>query len=367
MKKHIVYLILFLVIMSIMFSCQENKSSDQRKEVSLKELFKNDFLMGATLNPMSLRDTAVIQLVKHHFNVTTAENEMKMHKLQPKEGEYNFGPADSLIVFAQANNMKVIGHTLCWHAGVPKWFFLDEKGDTASKEILHKRIKDHIFTVMEHFKGKVIGWDVVNEAIEDPWTNDSLYRFSELSRTCGNEFIEKAFFWAHEADPDVELYYNDYALDNPKKREKAIHLIKDLRSKGLRVDGIGMQAHYKVPTLKLEEVEKSIIAFSELGLKVMITELDLSLYHHKEKGNLYAGGAPDSMLQKQAEVYAGLFKIYHKHRDKITRVNFWGTTDRYSWLNNHPVRGRADHALLFDRKAVAKPAFRAVVKTADEK
>jgi endo-1,4-beta-xylanase len=350
-----------------MFSCQENKSASVRKEISLKELFKDDFLIGATLNPRSLRDTAVIQLVKHHFNVTTAENEMKMRGLQPEKGEYNFGPADSLITFAHANNIKVVGHTLCWHAGLPKWFFLDEKGDTAAKEILHKRIKDHIFTVMDHFRGKVIGWDVVNEAIEDPWTNDSLYRFSELSRTCGYEFVEKAFAWAHKADPEVELYYNDYALDNPKKRDKAIRLIKNLRSKGLRVDGIGMQAHYKVPTLKLEEVEKSIIAFSELGLKVMITELDLSLYHHREKGNLYAEGAPDSMLEKQAEVYADLFKIYHKHRDKITRVNFWGTTDKYSWLNNHPVRGRADHALFFDRKAEPKPALRAVVNTAEEK
>ena len=342
----------------------------------LRETVGKYFLIGTAMNTVQVRidDPQLNSIVDKHFNAVVAENCMKAEELQPNEGLFDYRQADKLVEYAQKHNMTLTGHCLLWHSQAPRWFFKDELGNPCSREVLIGRIKDHIKAVMTYFKGKVLGWDVVNEAIMD----DGSYRKSEFFKIIGPEFIEIAFRAAMEADPDAELYLNDFSMSNKGKREKYCEIIRDFKKKGIRIDAIGMQSHNGMDYPKLSEYEKSIDAFAAEGVKVMMTELDLNVlpnpkdfggadiaqnFKYQEKYNPYKdGNIPADSLKKIDERWMDLWKIYYKHRDQISRVTLWGIEDGQSWLNNFPVRGRVNYPLLFDRKKEEKPVVKKIEK-----
>jgi len=368
-----IILILPIILSSIIIS------SHAKERPTLKDAFKNDFLVGVALNSFQFtgKDTLADAIVKEQFNSISPENALKWMSIHPKLDSYNFKDADSYVEFGEKNNMFIIGHTLVWHSQVPMWVFQDEKGNAVDRETLLNRMHDHIQTVVGRYKGKIKGWDVVNEALND----DGTLRQTQWMKIIGEDYIEKAFQFAHEADPDAELYYNDYSLPNSSKRNGAIKLIKNLQSKGIKISGVGMQGHYKMDWPTTAQVDSTIKAFAELGIKVMITEFDIDALPQatfnmgadvslsveaREKLNPYKDGLPDSVQQLLAERYAGLFSVFVNNSKDVSRVTFWGVRDRDSWLNNWPVRGRTSYPLLFDRKGNPKPAYDAVIKIAEQ-
>jgi endo-1,4-beta-xylanase len=287
---------------------------------------------------------------------------MKMVSLQPQESRFYWGDADAIVDFAVQNKMKVRGHTLCWHAQAPNWMFKDSSGNDVSKEVLLQRLKTHIQTVVSRYKGRVYAWDVVNEAIAD---GPSFLRDTKWSKITGEDFITKAFEYAHEADPKAILFYNDYNTEIPAKRDKIYKLVKGLLDKGVPIHGVGLQGHWSVNNPSREELEKSIQMFSSLGLQVQVTELDVSVYSGRQGGQL--GGSQHiekavftpEMEKQQMEKYKMIFDVFRKYRKEITSVTFWNLSDRYTWLN---MRGRKNFPLLFDEDLKPKKAFWEVVK-----
>lgn len=356
----------------------KQKSAAGSTVYALKDVFKNDFLIGTAMTPSLDGNYGKIQkLIIRQFNCISPETLLKWEPVHPRLGEYTFRLADAYVDFARKHGMKAIGHVLVWHKRTPDWVFEDDKGKPVTRKILLERMREHIHTVVGRYKGRIMGWDVVNEAIK----NDGSLRDSPWRRIIGGDFIEKAFVYTHQADPKAELYYNDFSMTNPKKRGRIVRLVKELKTKGIRIDGIGMQGHWGLDWPSIAEIEKSIIAYAGTGAKVMITELDINVLPSawKHRGvNLrrsiklrkeldpYYYGLPDDMQQKLAQRYVELFDLFRKHRDKITRVTFWGATDACSWLNHVPVKGRTNYPLLFDRDAKPKPAFRAVIKAASK-
>lgn len=330
--------------------------------IGLKDALGDKFLIGTAMNTAQIigEDTVAVQLIKQHFNSIVAENVMKSEVVQPVEGEFDFSLADRFVDFGTKNNMHMVGHTLLWHSQAPDWFFVDSVGSTVSADVLRERIRKHIHTVVKRYKGKISGWDVVNEAIED----DGSWRKSKFYEILGEEYVKLAFEFAHEADPDAELYYNDYSMAHQGRREGVVKMVKWLQEQGIRIDGIGMQGHMTMEFPDYDEFEKSIIAFSEAGMKVMITEMDITVlpspgpnvgaeislnYEYQQEINPYTEGMPDSVSTALHNRYAGFFRLFLKHSDKITRVTLWGVNDAQSWRNYWPVRGRTDYPLLFDR------------------
>ncbi len=366
----------FLIIVIIFMLCIINKPLAQPKPV-LKDVFKNDFLIGTAINlsQISGKDSLGVDIVKTQFNSITPENVLKWERVHPRSDKYNFGPADKYVEFGEKNNMFIIGHTLVWHQQTPKWVFLDSAGNTISREELLKRMYDHIQTVVGRYKGKIKGWDVVNEALNE----DGTLRQSPWMKIIGEDYIEKAFEYAHEADPDAELYYNDYSLENKPKRDGAIELVKKLKADGIPISGIGDQMHAKMDWPSLLQVDSMLTDFEQLGVKVMITELDIDVLPYKNQNhtaevtlnykinpelNPYKDGLPDSVSLDLANRYADFFKLFVKHRNIVNRVTFWGVRDSDSWLNYWPVRGRTNYPLLFDRKGKPKLAFYKIIDVA---
>jgi endo-1,4-beta-xylanase len=347
------------------------------QQSALKDVFAKDFLIGGALNDnvVNGKDPKAAAIAEKHFNTITAENVMKWMHIHPGPNRYDFAASDRFVKFGLKNKMFIVGHTLVWHWQTPKWVFEDQNGNDVDRQTLLARMKEHIFTVVGRYKGKVNGWDVVNEALDD----DGSLRQTKWMKIIGEDFIAKAFEYAHEADPNAELYYNDFTLDEPAKRDACARLVKDLRSKGLRIDGVGLQGHWAMDYPALNDVEAFLDAMAAVGVKVMITEMDIDVlpsatnYRGADIGvraemrkelDPYVNGLPDAMQKKLADRYAELFSIFCKHADEIGRVTFWGVYDGTSWLNYMPVRGRTNYPLLFDRNYQPKPAFYAVVKTA---
>jgi endo-1,4-beta-xylanase len=374
MKWKSYFFVISLLIIVLFANC---KAGERKSEVSLKDALKGKFLIGVAMNADQItgKDTAGVRLIKQHFNSITPENCMKSEVLQPQEGKFDFTLADQYVDFGQKNKMFIVGHTLIWHSQAPKWFFVDKDGKDVSREVLIERMKKHIYTVVGRYKGRVNGWDVVNEAIED----DGSFRKSKFYQIIGEDYIRLAFQFAHEADPKAELYYNDYSMSKKEKRDAVVTMVKNLQSQGVKIDGIGMQGHMTMDFPTLDEEEKSIIAFSETGVKVMITELDLTVlpspgskvsadvalsYEYRKQLNPYPDGLPDSVAQAAHDRYAALFKLFLKHADKIERVTMWGLTDGQSWRNNWPIPGRTDYPLLFDRNYQPKPIVETIIKEA---
>lgn len=348
-------------------------------QTSLKDAFKGKFYIGAALNSFQItgKDTASTRVVKDQFSAIVPENCMKSGPIQPKEGEFDFSLADQFVDFGLKNNKFITGHCLVWHSQAPRWFFTDSEGKEVTREVLIERMKKHIYTVVGRYKGKIKGWDVVNEAIED----DGSYRKSKFYQIIGEDFIKLAFQFAHEADPDAELYYNDYSEAIPAKRNGIVAMVKKLKEQGIRIDAIGMQTHVGLDNPDLKEYENTIEAYATLGVKVMVTEMDISVlpmpdwkagaeisknFEYQKKMNPYPEGLPDSVNAAFEKRYLDFFKLFLKHKDVMTRVTLWGVNDGSSWKNNWPMRGRTDYPLLFDRKNQQKPVVRKIIDEANK-
>jgi len=330
----------------------------------LKDYYADHFKIGAAVTPGALK-TDEAQLILQQFNSITAENAMKIGPIHPKENEYNWSGADAIAAFAKKNNMKMRGHTLLWHRQTPDWLFKDAAGNPATKEVLLQRLKDHITTVVKRYKGTIYAWDVVNEAISD--NAGEYYRPSPWYKICGEEYIAKAFQYAHEADPDALLFYNDYNEINAVKREKIIRMINGLRDAGIPIHGVGLQGHWGLNEPSREQLDKTVLDFSKLGLLLHVTELDISVYPQEHDARDRKPEDDNTVFteekeKKQMEVYKMCFEVFRKYKDAISSVTFWNISDRHSWLDNFPVRGRKNYPLLFDKDLKPKKAFWEVVK-----
>jgi endo-1,4-beta-xylanase len=330
----------------------------------LKDYYKDYFPIGVAVSPRALT-TDESKLIVNEFNSVTAENAMKIGPIHPKQNEYFWKDADSIVAFAVKNKLKIRGHTLVWHNQTPAWLFVDESGNNVTKEVLLQRMKDHITTVVSRYKGKIYAWDVVNEAISD--SKDEYLRKSKWFEICGEEFIAKAFEYAHAADPDALLFYNDYNEIDPAKREKIIRLVKTLKDAGVPIHGIGLQAHWAIGEPTREQLEKTLADFSKLGLKLQVTELDISVYpkehsSRERKPEDAKAEFTSEKQQKQVEMYQMCFELFRKYKDHITGITFWNISDRHSWLDNFPVRNRKDYPLLFDKDLNRKKAYEGVIR-----
>jgi endo-1,4-beta-xylanase len=329
----------------------------------LKDYYKKYFPIGVAVSPQVLKNKEESVFIRAQFNSITPENAMKMGPIHPSEDRYNWRDADSIVAFAQSHNIKVRGHNLCWHEQTPFWLFKDKEGKQVTKEVLLQRLKDHITTVVNRYKGKIYAWDVVNEAIDDDSTK--FLRNSLWYQICGDDFIVKSFEYAHAADPKAKLFYNDYNTERPEKRERVYRLLKKLVDAKVPIDGVGIQAHWSIYEPSKADLEKTIKEFSSLGLKVQVTELDISLYPwEKERRKLRPGEKGEltaDLEKKQADKYAEVFKLFRKYKKVITGVTFWNISDRYTWLDNYPVPGRKNFPLLFDHYLQPKKAYQGVI------
>jgi endo-1,4-beta-xylanase len=366
---------LFLLACStlLLASCSNTKKATTTSGIpSLKETFKKDFLIGTALSAGQIeeKDSNAAKLVPYQFNAATPENIMKAEIIHPGWDKYNFDLADKLVAYAKKNDIKVTAHTLIWHSQTPA--FLRGMKDADS---VRQYFVNHITTVASRYDGKIYSWDVVNEALNE----DGTLRNSIFLQKLGDDYIVEAFRLAQKAAPHTKLYYNDYNIEQPKKRAGAIAIIKKIQAAGVRIDGVGIQGHWHMDNPPMENIEQSIKEFSALGIQVAFTELDLSVLpnprgrnnsadisqtaQYNESINPYTKGLPDSVQQKLATAYANLFNLFLKYKDNVDRVTFWGVNDGQSWLNGFPVRGRTNYPLLFDRQYNPKPAFYRVIET----
>jgi endo-1,4-beta-xylanase len=343
---------------------------------ALKDLMPRGILIGAAVNGRQVTggDAVSADIVARQFSTVTPENNLKPGPIHPAADRYNFEPADQYVAFAREHGLAAIGHCLVWHQQTAPWMFAGDGGAPAGREVLLARLRDHITTIVGRYKGRIHGWDVVNEAFDE----DGTLRQSAWMKGLGEEFIAKAFEYAHAADPDVELYYNDYNLWKPAKRAAVVKLVKSLRARGLRVDAIGEQAHWGIEEPSLAEIDATLAELTAgTGVKAMLTEFDVDVLPRdpdmwgadlskqttlREKTNIYPNGLPPEQQQKLAKRYADIFSLVLKHRAAVSRVTFWGVTDANTWLHNFPIRGRVNYPLLWDKQGQPKPAFDAVVE-----
>lgn len=345
---------------------------------SLKDAFQGRFRVGVAVNEtvVTAPERDALELIASQFNSVTSENLLKWKSVHPAPQKHHFEPADQFVEFAERHGMSVVGHTLVWHQQTPAWVFEDAQGRPVSRETLLERMREHITTVVGRYRGRVNGWDVVNEALND----DGSLRDTPWRRILGDDYLIHAFRFAQQADPTARLYYNDYNLHLPEKRAAAVRLVETLKRAGQRVDAIGMQSHWGLDYPTLEEVEDSIDAFATVG-SVMITELDIDVLprptghtgadlsaslESSDSMDPYKQGLPETVARLQADRYAAFFRVFLSRSDVIDRVTVWGLDDGRSWHNGWPIPGRTSHSLLFDRSQEKKAAFHAVINVAAE-
>ena len=369
MKKNIktIFVLLLLAMGSTAVCAQPQWGMRDDSKASLKDVYKDYFYIGVAVNKRNVADAAQSALVKKEFSSMTAENDMKPGMVHPKEGVWNWGAADSIANFARQNGIKLRGHCLCWHSQFADWMFTDKKGREVKKEVFYQRLREHIHTVVNRYKDVVYAWDVVNEAISDnarPQFVDGKmvpgnpYRESRHYKLCGDEFIAKAFEFAHEADPNALLFYNDYNECDPGKRDRIYNMVKKMQDAGVPIHGIGMQGHYNVYGPSEEDIDAAITKYSQIVKHIHVTELDIRMNTEMGGQLRFSRGeakpvAPymNTLLTDQ---YSRIFKIFRKHKDVIDCVTFWNLGDRDSWLgvNNHP--------LPFDENYKPKQAYYAI-------
>lgn len=352
------------------------------KAQSLHEAYKDAFLIGSALNEdiVAGRDKASQDIIVSQFNTITAENVMKAGPINPQPGVFNFEPADALVQFGEDQDLFIVGHTLVWHNQTPAWFFQDEEGQPKSPEELADRMRAHIETVAGRYAGRVHAWDVVNEVID----NDGSYRPTTWVKGIGNgdDLVKLAFKYASEYAPNTELYYNDFNAWRPAKRDGIMRLVRMLQAADIRIDGVGIQGHWGLNYPKNTYIEAAIDSFASLGVKVMITELDVDVLPLTKEGQVigsvmsdkqfqleefkqffdpYAEGLPLAQQQELADRYAELFSIFYGKRDKVDRVTLWGLHDGMSWKNGYPIPKRTNYPLLYDRDRKGKLALESVL------
>jgi endo-1,4-beta-xylanase len=374
MKKHFIFnpvfraMLLGPTIMGLltMTSC----ATTPKGPPTLKSAYQKDFPIGVAVNhkQYSGEDVRGIPIIKANFNSISPENVLKWQFVHPQPDVYVFEGADQYVKFGRDNHMLIVGHTLVWHSQTPSWVFQGTNGQPLDRETLLRRMHDHIQTVVGRYKGRIKVWDVVNEALNE----DGTLRQSPWMKIIGEDYIPKAFQYAHEADPKAVLRYNDYALENEHKRNGAIALLKKLQAQGVPVKAIGLEGHCNLSFPTVEEEDAAITAFAQLKLQVMVTELDIDCSRGGQRttsadvaanaeaqsgGDSSADGLSDSLQRQFTTRYSDLFGVFLKHRDVVNLVTFWGVTDADSWR----ARG---YPLLFDGNGQPKPAFEAVIKAA---
>jgi endo-1,4-beta-xylanase len=344
---------------------------------TLKDAYRGLFRIGTAVNAAQFeeRDGRGDAIIEAQFNTISPENALKWQSVHPRPDSYNFDLSDRYVAFGERYKMFIVGHCLVWHSQVPQWVFRDVEGKTLTREALLERMHDHIRTVVGRYKGRIGGWDVVNEALSE----DGTMRPSPWYKIIGDDYILKAFQFAHEADPSAELYYNDYSLENVAKRKGAVALIRKLKAAGATITGAGLQGHVRIDRPDAQTEAETIEAFAALGIRVNISELDVDVLPRTirtdsadvsetatgtAQSNPYTSGLTEEMQQRLAKRYAELFGVFVQHHRVMGRVTFWGVTDGDSWLNNFPTRGRTNYPLLFDRDGKPKPAFAAVLEEA---
>ena len=336
---------------------------------TLREVAGNRLLVGCAIATVDLGDPKLTALIAEQFDCITPEYEFMPGSMVDDAGKFRFAAADRVVAFAEAHHMPVLGHMLVWHFVTRKWLFEDRAGKPLPREKALANLKNYIDSVMGRYKGRIRAWNVVNEAVSD---KDGEYlRDTPALRAIGPDYVERAFEFAHAADPKAELYYNDYNIEQPAKLEKAIRLVRSLQSRGVRIDAIGIQGHWLLDWPPTDMIGRGIDALSATGLKVMITELDVDPLPRDasgadmavtEKGaNPYRRGLPPEIQEKLARRYGEIVAAIVR-RPAVTMIGFWGTHDGRSWLNDFPVKGRTNHPLLFDRQYKPKPALDAVIK-----
>jgi len=348
------------IVFSVLLTIASLSALPCSAKETLAEATKGKFLMGVAINQQQVNGINPIQTeqISNEFSAIVPENCMKPGPIHPEENKFYWDEADKFVAFGEKNKLTVTGHCLIWHSQLPRWFFVDSTGKDVTPEVLKERMRQHIYAVVRHYKGRVKGWDVVNEAFED----NGSYRNSKFFRILGKDFIKYAFQFAHEADPNVELYYNDYNVETPSKCDGIVQLVKDLKAAGCRIDAVGSQSHMHMDSPSLSAIEASIKKLRDAGVKVLITEWDISILPsaysganistqigYAEKMDPYRAGVPDSVQQKWNKRMCDVFSIFLKYSDVVDRVTVWGLNDAGTWLNNFPIRGRMDSPVLFDR------------------
>ncbi len=377
---------LFFLMISFFSACSQPEVPST-PIINLKEAYQDAFLIGTALNESIVMgsDSETASIVLNQFNTITAENVMKAGPINPEPGVFNFAPADAYVEYGENNDMFIIGHTLVWHNQTPAWFFTNERGEPNSPEQQIERMRSHIETVAGRYAGRVDAWDVVNEVID----NDGSYRPTTWVNGIGNgdTLVYYAFKFAEIYAPDTELYYNDFNAWRPEKRDGIVRMVKMLQEKGVRIDGVGIQGHWGLNFPKNEYIEQAIDAYAALGIKVMITELDVDVLPLTKEGQIigtgmmhpqfeleefeefldpYQNGLPDEVQQALSDRYRELFEIFYKKKDKVDRVTFWGVHDSMSWKNGYPIPNRTNYPLLYDRQKQAKPAVQAILKVPNQ-
>jgi len=348
-----------------------------RAQKNLAEATKGKFLFGAAINMQQVNGVNRIEteLIAKEFSAIVPENCMKPQLIHPEENKFFWDDADKLVAFGEKNKQVVTGHCLIWHSQIGKWFFIDAAGKDVTPEVLKERMRQHIFAVVGRYKGRIKGWDVVNEAFED----DGSYRNSKFYQILGKDFIKYAFEFAHEADSNTELYYNDYNVETPAKCDAIVELVKELKAAGCRIDAVGSQAHMHMNSPTLEATETSIKKLKDAGVRILITEWDISIlpspyeganisanFKYSKEMDPYRDGVPDDVQQKWNKRVLDMFGLFLKYSDVIDRVTVWGLTDNTTWLNNFPIRGRKDYCMLYDRNNQRKSVVDEMIKMAEK-
>ncbi len=381
-------LVLILTLLLLISGCDtpQESGANAQNDTPLDEAYAGAFKIGTAVNSgiVTGADEASHAVVLQHFNSITSENDLKAGPINPRPGEFNFGPADAFVEFGEDNDMFIVGHTLVWHNQTPAWFFQDQNGNPKTQEAQIERMRQHIETVAGRYAGRIHAWDVVNEVID----NDGSYRPTTWVEGVGDgdELVKRAFQFASEYAPQAELYYNDFNAWRPAKRDGIVRLVRMLQAEGIRIDGVGIQGHWGLNYPKNEYIEAAIDSFAATGVKVMITELDVDVLPLTREGQIigtgmlhpqyeleefeeyldpYKDGLPDDVQQALADRYAELFEIFYQKRDKIDRITLWGVHDGMSWKNGYPIANRTNYTLLFDRNRQPKPALHAVVNVPD--
>jgi endo-1,4-beta-xylanase len=366
---------LFWLLVSIALPSQAQTgaaapASPSAPALTLREAAGDRVLIGGAISTRDLDNPILTKLVLRQFSCLTADNQMMPSLLVDEAGRYTFEQGDRIANFARDHGLPFYGHMLLWHHLTRDWLFKDKAGQPLSREQALANLRSYIRSVAGHYRGRVKAWDVVNEAISD--SEGEYLRPTPAFRAIGDDYIAKAFEFAHEADPDAELYYNDYNIELPDKRAKTLRLVRSLRQKGVWIDAIGIQGHWHLDFPESSVISDAIREFHAAGLKVMITELDVDVLPRTTSGadlqsvehgpNPYPDGLPGDMQQRLAHRYAELFDAILRPPG-VTMITFWGTWDGGSWLNDFPVKHRTNYPLLFDRDYQPKPAFAAVVQS----
>lgn len=368
-KKTNVLLLLFPVYFGVCNAQKNALPTQSSSEACLKNTFKGDFYVGAALNANQYKEINAEEsaLVKKEFSSITPENDMKWEHIHPKKEEYNFDSSDAYVSFGEKNNMHIVGHTLLWHSQLPFWI-----NRIKQKEALESVITDHINTIVKRYKGKIHAWDVVNEALDEDGSPRESFFYNVMG---GENYLELAFKLAAKADPEANLIYNDYNVCIPSKRRGVVRIVENLKNKGIKIDEVGIQAHWSLTAPSLQKIEETINTLYSLGVQVSFTELDIGVlpnpwdlegaaveqnfaqYEGVAKMNPYKRKLPKKVDEQLAKRYQDIFDLFLKHKEKISRVTFWGVNDSQSWLNNWPIKRRTNYPLLFDRDNNPKSAY----------